>query len=628
MVELRMGHREFSYCWEWRLKASPEALWPLVSDTNRFNHDAGLPCVERLPEAGPPLANARRRLRLFVLGMAVEWEEEPFEWIRPYRFGVIRRYTRGPVASVRVLAELTPQAEGETRLVYQVRATPRNLVGLLAIPLQIGLGGARRFDAVFRQYADLAAAGQLPMDLGGPPRLAPGGRKRLAGLRRDLLSQGPAPDLVARLVDTIERSDDLSLDRIRPYALADLWGAPRRATLELCLLATRAGLLDLRWDVICPLCRGAKQSSPTLGGVRSQVHCESCNIDFTANFDRSVELTFHPNPSVRRVECPEFCIGGPQVTPHVVAQQLLSPGAQRALTLPLEEGRHRLRTLASPGGQFLLVTPDGGAEGTFRVTGAGWSNDEPRLCPRPVLRLENRTAQEQLCILERMAWSDQAATAADVTALQRFRDLFASEVLRPGEEISVGSLTVVFTDLRGSTRLYREIGDATAFGAVMNHFDVLRSTIAEEEGALVKTIGDAVMAVFRRPVSALRAMVSAQQRLARSPGQARPLQLKAGMHSGPCIATTQNDRLDYFGSTVNIAARLGDLSSGNDVIISDALRTDPEVTEWLAQRTEELAAVRFEARLKGFDAERFALWRVAPPARLSQVSSPPPGDRG
>src|ERR1051325_10297994 len=140
-----------------------------------------------------------------------------------------------------------------------------------------------------------------------------------------------------------------------------------------------------------------------------------------------------------------------------------------------------------------------------------------------------RSSSEQLFILERMAWSDQAATASEVTALQVFRDLFANEALRPGEQISVGTLTVLFTDLRGSTQLYREIGDAPAFGRVMNHFDVLREAIAEEDGALVKTIGDAVMAVFRHPAAALRAILKAQAKLASPPEGGQPLKLKVGI---------------------------------------------------------------------------------------------------
>jgi class 3 adenylate cyclase len=247
----------------------------------------------------------------------------------------------------------------------------------------------------------------------------------------------------------------------------------------------------------------------------------------------------------------------------------------------------------------------------------------------PRLRFENATDAEQLFVLERMAWSDQAATAAEVTTLQVFRDLFSSELLRPGERISVGSLTVLFTDLKGSTSFYREVGDAPAFGRVLDHFEVLREAIAEEDGAIVKTIGDAVMAVFRRPVSALRAILGAQLRLA---SDESPLYLKAGMHHGPCIAVTMNDRLDYFGSVVNMAARLERLSSGEDVIISDEIRHDPEVAEFLSAPESQLVVEPFEARLRGFEEERFELWRVArhSPARESHppVRSQPSGGGG
>jgi class 3 adenylate cyclase len=179
----------------------------------------------------------------------------------------------------------------------------------------------------------------------------------------------------------------------------------------------------------------------------------------------------------------------------------------------------------------------------------------------------------------------------------------------------VGNLTILFTDLRGSTSFYREIGDAPAFGRVLDHFEVLQEAIAEEDGSLVKTIGDAVMAVFRRPISALRAILRAQQQLASPPDNAPPFYLKAGMHQGPCIAVTMNDRLDYFGSVVNMAARLERFSSGEDVIVSGAIRHDPEVEEFLSTSGSQLVAERFEAQLKGFDAEQLLLWRLAPVPR-------------
>src|SRR6266699_6824438 len=103
-----MPFREFHYRWEYDLESSPEQLWPLVADTNRFNRDTGVPAVEPVISESKGLKNARRRLRLSTFGIPIEWEEQPFEWVRPRRFGVVRRYTKGPVAELHVRAELTP----------------------------------------------------------------------------------------------------------------------------------------------------------------------------------------------------------------------------------------------------------------------------------------------------------------------------------------------------------------------------------------------------------------------------------------------------------------------------------------------------------------------------------------
>jgi class 3 adenylate cyclase len=622
--------KEFTYHWEWRLRASPEVLWPLVSNTNRFNRDTGVPAVRPLPAFGP-LDNAHHMLELRRFGVPIEWEEEPFEWVRPFRFGVIRRYRRGPVSEMRVLTELTPQPDGGTRLVYTVSARPRNLFGYLAIPAQIGMLSARSFDRAFRQYdaasrgADSHHRAATELDIPHRNTLAPGGRARLANARLRLLATGVEPALVDLLVALIEEADEMALFRLRPYAVADFWEKPRRAVLELFLHATRAGLVNFSWDLLCPLCRGTRYGVSSLSEVRAEVHCESCNIDFTVNFDRQVELTFRPNPAIRPTPDSTFCVGGPQVTPHIVAQQLLKPGMRREIQVDLEAGRHRLRTMRLPGGQFLVAGPGGAPEAVLAATPEGWPTDEWVIARDAKLTLDNATDQSQLFILERTAWSDQAATAAEVTSLQLFRDLFANEALRPGERISVGTLTVLFTDLRESTRLYRESGDAVAFGHVMNHYDVLRQAILEEDGALVKTIGDAVMAVFRRPAPALRAALKAQAILARPPAGLQPLRLKAGVHMGPAVAVTLNDRLDYFGSTVNITARLEHLANMRPgVVTSAAVVHDPEVAEWLAGGS--VTAEPFAATVRGFEDANFEVWSVAPatPAGSPSPAAPHP----
>jgi class 3 adenylate cyclase len=608
---IKRGHlseREFHYRWEYDLRASPQALWPLVSDTNRFNRDAGLPDVSAQGSSEVNDGLGRRRLKLKKLGVGVEWEEEPFEWVRPFRFGVVRRYRKGPVSEMRVAAELSEREGGGTRLVYDVRVRPRGALGRAVIPLQVGRVSARKFAEVFRRYDQLALDEQTrTTEATRSNILGASAGTLLDSLLVKLVGAGADARLAARLCETVEAADELTLARLRPYALADAWGAPRREVLELCLRATRGGLLDLRWELLCPVCRGTQQSAETLRDVRADQHCDSCRIDFTVAFDRSVEVVFRPNASVRRVEPRDFCVGGPQVTPHIVVQQLVPAGETRTVAPLLEEGRHRLRTDANDDARTLLVSANGSEELTIHADG---EEEELTVSTHPVINLQNDTADERLFRIEREAWGGQAATAAEVTALQLFRDLFAAEALRPGDQISVGQMTILFTDLRNSTRLYREIGDAVAFGAVMSHFDVLREEIAREGGSIVKTLGDAVMAVFPRPAPALRAIMGAQGKLASPPEGVRPLTVKAGLHAGPCIAVTLNERLDYFGSNVNIAARLEPLSTGEDCVITSDVRRDPEVLELLADPSSGLAAEPSEAMLKGFDNECFELWRV------------------
>ena len=607
-----MSLREYHKRWEFDLKSNPERLWPFIADTNRFNRDTGVPQIEVDSTEKSHRRNARRKVRLSIYGLPVEWEEQPFEWVKPVVFGVERVYSKGPLLRLRMRAELQPRPQGGTHLIYEVWSTPRNIPGAVAIPMQLNFVVARRFRESILKYDELATQGAAIETAEPNTSQSSFDLQRLTALKQKLISDLESPESAAiaeRLADFLEHGDDFAAARIRAYKLADEWKLPRRAVLEVCLRATRIGLLDFQWDLLCPLCRGPQESGVSLKDIQSSVHCDTCKIDFTVNFDRYVELTFRPNPAVRRLHVASFCIGSPHWTPHVVAQQLLPAGDKRELSLPLESGNYRLRAHELPGSQDVTVAPDGEPSAQVTITGNGWSQDTLHVNEQFALTLNNETAAEQLLILERLEWSDQATTAAEVTALQMFRDLFASEALRPGEQISVGTLTVLFTDLRHSTQLYRQIGDATAFGRVMSHFDIVRKSIVEHDGAIVKTIGDAVMAVFRSAADGLLAMLEVQRALAEPADGTTPLQLKAGLNTGPCIAVTLNDRLDYFGSTVNMAARLEGLSSGADVIISRSVYDDLKVRELI--ESEDLAAEEFDMLLKGFEDERFELWRVS-----------------
>ena len=607
-----MTKRTFHHQWEWDLEPPPTVLWPFVADTNRFNRDIGLGIPARR-QRGSELPNARHHVAARnLLGQMVEWDEEPFEWVEPHRYSVRRFYQNGPVSRLDVMCTLEPNSTGGTHLTYGFITTTRNWVGRRLIPFQMGVLARRFISRVFERLGQAAAQQQaLPVyTLSKTDHLDEAERARLETMHQTVVEQGGSDEVIRHLGKLIRYTDTVTLARLRPYVLADAWELPRRTVLETFLLATRVGLLEFQWDLLCPLCRGAKGTSNTLSGVRADVHCETCNIDFTVNFDRSVELTFRPTPLVRAVDRVDYCVGGPFMTPHIAIHQLMPPGDERTVEPFLSPGSYRLRTLNKRGGQYFRVEASGQSAARLAVDDGEWPEGETVIASDATLQLVNGSSEERLLVLERMVWAEDATLAADVTSLQRFRDLFASEALRPGEQIAVGSLSLLFTDLRQSTQMYQHVGDAPAFGMVMAHFDVLRDAIDAENGAIVKTIGDAVMASFRNPLAALRAILRAQDHLI-SPGvEDYALTLKAGIHHGPCIAVTLNDRLDYFGSNVNIASRLEGLSSGRDVIISDAVYQDPEVAAWLAAGESGFVAEPFESTLKGYGEAQFNLWRV------------------
>ncbi len=606
-----MPYRERHYYWKWRLRSSPEELWPLLTDTNRFNRDTGLPKVitERVDEKNPNV----RLMRFRYLGITIRWEEFPFNWTKPNSFGVLRRYRSGPLHSVRMASRLEPDDSGSTVLHYEVWACPRNLLGAFLIPLQIGFVSRRAFGRAFTRYDQLASR-STPIrvhESTSPGRFSRGARARQAKITDSLLAAGVDASLAERLFQFVEKSDDLSLMRIRPYHLADLWQASRSAVLDGFLYATRLGLFDFRWEILCPLCRGAKQTVDHLDGLNRKTHCDTCNISFSSNFEKGVELVFAPNPTIRHVESSEFCIGGPQVTPHIVAQRTMAE--EQAWTVPMAEppGRYRIRASQQEGFQLLTLDESGPSDNECAFTSEGWSSADLRLRPPGNICLRNDSDQTHLFLIEQVSWMDDALFAADVTTRQTFRDLFATEVLRPSEKVSVGALTLVFTDLKDSTRLYQHIGDAPAFGLVMSHFDVVRRHIAKNEGALIKTMGDAVMAAFRRPIGALQAFLGAQQELSRPTGDRGPLPLKVGIHLGPCIAINQDDRLDYFGTTVNFGARLEGQSTGSDIVLSQAVYDDPEVRSFLQRETSHLTVLEDVASLKGFDEGSIPIKRIS-----------------
>jgi class 3 adenylate cyclase len=597
------SHKTRRQSWTWRFAQPAPAIWPVLADTARFNEAARLPNheIEEKPQAdGSVRFFGSTRVGPFHLA----WEERPTNWVTDRWLEHCRDFHRGPLSRLCARFELRPDGAG-TQGIYEVEVASRGVLGLL----MVGSGAFLR--AAGKSFAKLAAeagefvAGQRdqPFEY-APPPVTPDIRRRVDSLVAEIESTPNGHGLARRLADLVLAGQEVDLWHIRPLQLARDWGVGQRQAIELCLQAVKAGLLDLRWDILCPRCRVAKAWVPSLDRLPQGAHCDSCNIDYDRDFSTNVEASFRPAASVRPLAGGEYCLFGPMSTPHIKLHVTLDPGAARIVDADFAPGRYRLRTL-EPGGEVLLDWMPGAAGDVgFPAVTIDEAGDVAAGAPAAPGRvaLANRSRRRLTLIVEDRSWLKDVLTADRLTALQAFRDLFAAEVLRPGDDVGIAQVTLMFTDLKGSTALYERIGDARAYRLVREHFAFLGEIVREQEGAIVKTVGDAVMAAFPDPAAAVRAALAVQERVAvfnqshdaAAPGEA--IVIKLGLHRGPCIAVTFNDRLDYFGSTVNLAARLQGQSRGGDIVLSRDMLGDPGVAGVL----DGLVLEEDAAELRGF----------------------------
>jgi class 3 adenylate cyclase len=418
------------------------------------------------------------------------------------------------------------------------------------------------------------------------------------GLSR-LAQSGVKAPLARKIAEHVRKASDADLVRIRPFELADAMKESRHDVLLAMLHGVPAGLFDLKWAIVCPSCATASELATSLEEVKAEGHCQLCDISFDLDLDRAVEATFVPHDAVRRVENQMFCMGGPARTPHVWSQANMVPGAERALAAPREAGRYRVFVR---GGAVASVEVEGGApaEAKLSVTDAGVRPPEVRIAPGGSLSVTNATREARHVKVERLGYANDAATAHYLSTVPDFRRLFSRELLKRGTSLKVGRVTILFSDLTGSTALYTSVGDAAAFRLVDDHFDVMRAALGARGGVIVKTMGDAVLAAFRDPGDCVRAAADALRAFEAFRAKhehGAQVGLKLGAFAGPCYVVSANGALDYFGQTVNVASRVQHLAGSGELVVPVELLAEVEKEPGLLRVVE-----RFEARVKGVEA--------------------------
>jgi class 3 adenylate cyclase len=436
-----------------------------------------------------------------------------------------------------------------------------------------------------------------------------------------VLRQSAQPAVVDAIEAAVRAAPDRKLGRINPLAFAAEHGLPEEAVIAGFLHASRLGLFDLSWNVLCPGCGGVLDANTSLKSVQAEAYtCALCAAGYEPTLDEMVEVTFTVSPRVRRIAAHDphalppaeyyrqiywgSGIDIPEDNYEALVDEFilevleLPPGEKGVISLQLPAAFVIVFEPVTHAAQFIDVKgePTRERQALTMMFDRGHRHHETlELRPGPLrLSVENHTDVRTLpsvCIANDalhglLGKRRPFLTAKRLLSNQTFRDIFRTDTLDVDQRLKVTSLTFLFTDLRGSTELYERVGDLAAFDLVRAHFSVLHEIVAGEAGAVIKTIGDAVMATFPTPDRALAAAIRMRDAMA-ALNQSRggeDLLLKIGIHEGPCIAVSLNDRQDYFGQTVNIASRVQHLATAQKIFATGAVLGDPRVATLLSER--------------------------------------------
>lgn len=579
------------------LSSERHNYWCAIGDTERMNRALGLGPLQVRPN--DDASAARFLMRTVAGGFPLEYEERPFEWCENEHLRVHRVMRSGVLRSMTNEWWLEPSGNGGTKLRFVLAVEPRWAVFAPIAKLQL-LRFASRMQRELRLVEADVQRGLSACFRTGRSEVDEVSLGRAARALDGFLST-ERQELGKRVVEFVKTAPDADVTRIRPFELSDQLRTDERETLAVCLYGVKSGLLELHWELVCPSCRTGTESAEALNDLPTAGHCQLCDLSFELELDRAVEATFRPSRSLRSLASGPYCISGPRRTPHVVAQTLLPPRGEASLVAPSESGRYRL-FLRGGATTALEITEGGEAALSVQASDTGLTPAKARIAPGARISIQHSGDKQTHLKLERLQYASRAATAHVVSTLPEFRREFSSDLLRPGTTLRVARVALLFTDLTDSTALYSRVGDAKAFKVVHEHFDLLMSIIEKRRGTLVKTIGDAVMAAFVEERDAVAAAVEMLERFPTFRGglpEANRTFLKVGVFAGPCYVVTANGILDYFGQTVNLAARLQGAAGAGEVVLIEAVADEAHQHGWLGRHA---PGERFDAVLKGLEA--------------------------
>lgn len=469
-----------------------------------------------------------------------------------------------------------------------------------------------------------------------------------------------SPRVISKLETFIRTADDYDLFRINPIQYGSARGMSEAEAIDLFLYASKLGLFEMDWHLLCAFCPQVVGSFRELDKLHSHFQCQFCNAVNDIALDDYIQVTFTLSMHVRDnvfLHPEALSVEDYYLRYHFAKDFKLPPGMTRegviamlsrrfvdidphqkcTFEFDLPAGRFEVMDLAH--GLMLALFVEGQSEepqttqiqladNEFRVLnrqtgprdmviGAGQfsfrqAGDMP--AGKHIIEIENCMDESGRFWIVQYPPDFEAyyfeyepfLSGKRVLLTPTFRNLFRSQLINETEGIAVNDLTYLFTDLKESTQLYDTVGDGNAYFLVRQHFETLNKVVTGHSGVIVKTIGDAIMATFEQPQDGVAAAIEMVEEIAAfNKNISQELSLKIGLHQGSSIAVTLNDRIDYFGQNVNIAARIQAHAGANEICMSREVMDAPGVSDILTAH----AVISDHLHVKGVS-EKLEVYRV------------------
>lgn len=548
-----------------------DRLWAVLSDTSRMNKAMGLPAWEEAE------LNGSRVVRTKVLGQQQEWVEAPWTWLINKEIRQARTYKKGlmysQTGSFKILSEKTSDG------LYKVQIS-FTWFGNLFLKFVLGPLSAKFLKKQMTAYVKTQeeiyfANTQAKINQLTPLRLLNQNDDAfIAKILSDLKSNNP---ILKTILQYLVASDSLDIHKINPKKLSANTGLNLNLVVEHLTTLTQNGYLALTWDVVCPHCRGPQQEVTKLQLVNASSICLTCDLEFSAQSERSVEVSFKPQTKFRKVGSIVFCAAEPAKKTHILMNWAVEKEKKIHFKIDLTPGRYRIRTVKGKKECDLVVgarisQPNVTIDFTqseIKIGGSGLASGLDNIA-KGEYEFTFTSQADDFLVLESLAWTEDKYLAGEALSNSHIRTLLNDDLLKSGVKLDIGEQIILFTDIVGSTPLYRKLGDSKAFVAVQDHYLTIEKIIKLNQGVVVKFIGDAVMAAFTDAALAFKANNEIHLTFKTNyQKNNEALVLRTSFHIGQVLCVNMNVGLDYFGQTVNTAAKLQGWADGFETAVSE-----------------------------------------------------------